>query len=209
MSSIESLKADLRGAAAERDPAERGVKIASVVAEAMRGIGQDPVLVGGAAVEFYTKGGYSTSDIDMIAPGGAELADLMGKLGFDKIGKDYADRQNNIYIEFPGSFLADSESFVELTVEGRVLRIVSPEDLIVDRLCAFKFWKSAVDGVNALLVEEMAAQDLSRLKDRAREEGVEDALALVHEVREKAIRERLSRVEASRLLESGMRKLKK
>lgn len=209
MSSIESLKADLKKAAAERDPAERGVKIASVIAEAMRSIGQTPVLVGGAAVEFYTKGGYSTSDIDMVAPGGIELANLMESLGFSRIGKDYADRMNNIYIEFPGFSLGASESFVELNIEGKALRIISPEDLIVDRLCSFKFWKSAVDGVNALLLEEMTTYDVSRLHERVREEGVEDAWALIQEVREKAVRKKLPGAETSRLLESGMRKLKK
>ncbi|MCC6272964.1 MAG: hypothetical protein IT572_05815 [Deltaproteobacteria bacterium] len=209
MSSIATLKNALKGAARSKNPAERGVRIAAILAEALRGIGQEPVLVGGAAVEFYTQGGYSTSDIDMVAPGGEALASLMRELGFKKAGKDYVDEQNKIYVEFPGESLGPSERYVDLQIDGRTLKVLSAEDLIVDRLCAFKFWQSAVDGVNALLLEELTEYDAARLRERAREEEVEDALDLLHQVRETAIRRKLSRSESSSLLETGMRGLKR
>ena len=84
---LKKLEALLRKAAAEKNLALRGVKVAAVVAEALRQIGEDPVLVGGAAVEFYTEGGYATKDIDMVAVGGYPLREVMNELGFEKRGK--------------------------------------------------------------------------------------------------------------------------
>ncbi|HCU24917.1 MAG TPA: hypothetical protein DF383_07860, partial [Deltaproteobacteria bacterium] len=184
MNSVDELKKQLHKAAALRDPVDRISRIAWVIAQALQTVGQDPILVGGAAVEFYTKGGYSTCDIDMIAPGGPELAQVMAQLGLQQIGKDYIDKQYNIYIEFPSSELGPNEKFTQLKIDGGSFRIISIEDLIVDRLCSFKFWKSAVDGVNALLLAEMVDHNEVRLRERAKEEHVLDAWEVILQVRE-------------------------
>ncbi|MCE9624098.1 MAG: hypothetical protein K8R69_01395, partial [Deltaproteobacteria bacterium] len=143
MNSPERTKKELAEAAKIRQPAERSIKIASIVAEGLRAIGQDPILVGGAAVEFYTQGGYTTADIDMIAPGGPELFGKMSEMGFERMGKDFVDEKNKIYIEFPGRALGPTERDRRILIGDRYLRIISIEDLIVDRLCSFKYWKSA------------------------------------------------------------------
>ena len=151
-------------------------------------------------MEFYTQGAYTTADIDMVADGGKDLIEIMRRLGFEKIGKDYIDRKNGVYVEFPGSSLKASEKTRPVQVGSRSFRIISMEDLIVDRLNAFKFWRSLVDGANALMLLELGDSDEDRLKKRASEEHVLDALTALQRIMEEIIRKKLSRDEADALL---------
>lgn len=207
MNFLANLKKELSVAASNQDPARRAVGIAAIVAEALRTVDQDPILVGGAAVEFYTQGGYSTADIDMVSEGGADLIRVMAELGFEKVGKDFIDKKNRIYIEFPGRNLGPTERVNTIQVEKRSLRILSVEDLIVDRLCACKFWRSVLDGVHALLLLEIEDVEDRRLKERALEESVTDVLKIIQEVREESIRKKLSPKKASQLMEAKIREL--
>ena len=209
MNSVADWKKELdKNSRLKRGP-EKTMLIASLIAEALQSISQDPILVGGAAVEFYTRGKYSTADIDMVTEGGKELVDLMLKLGFEKNGKDFVDRKREIYIEFPGSRLGSGEKVILVEVGKRKLRIISIEDLIVDRLCAYKFWQSGIDGVNALLLLEQLDMDQTRLLERCLQEDVADALDLVQKIKKEAIRKKMMPQKVSDLLEGLKKKLKK
>ena len=61
------------------------------------------------------------------------------------------------------------------------IQIVSPEDLLVDRMAAWKYWESPVDGINSFLLYRAQSQflDEDHLKKRALAEDVKDALAAV------------------------------
>lgn len=208
MDSSAELKSDLARAAKVKDPAERSIRIATVLTKALAQINREPILVGGAAVEFYTQGGYSTSDIDMVAPGGPELVRVMEDLGFEKLGKDFVEQQLKIYVEFPGSALKPNERYQEIRIGDTLLKIISLEDLIVDRLCAFKFWQSAVDGINAMVLLDLGPLDEDHLKKRYQEEDVVDAIVAVREIREQVIRKRLNKNQGDQLLLERMKKLK-
>lgn len=204
MNSIADLKKELAEAAAVKDRAERAARLASIIAEALRPTGRDPILVGGSAVEFYTQGGYTTADIDMVTEGGKDLIKIMAALGFEKVGKDFVDKKNKVYVEFPGDSLKPSEKTRKVQVGKRMFRIISLEDLIVDRLNAFKFWKSLIDGANALMLLETGEADEKRLERRAEEEDVLDTLLRLREIREEIVRKKLSKDEADALLERCM-----
>jgi len=203
--SLADLKTELQAASQLKEPAERAVVIASIVAEALRRVGQDPILVGGAAVEFYTQGDYTTADIDMVSPGGPDLWKVMDQLSFKRVGKDFINEALKIYIEFPGSRLGPTEMANQITLGTRKLRIISMEDLIVDRLCAYKFWKSATDGMAALMLLEQSEVDEGRVGNRAREEDVEDALQTVQQIREEVIRKKLPLKKANRMIEAKIK----
>lgn len=192
-----SLREKLQKAAAEKTPAKRGIRVAAVLAEALREIGQDPILVGGAAAEFYTEGGVATEDIDMLAPGGPSLWKVMDQLGFTRRGKDFIHEPLKLYVEFPGEGLGRGERSDIVDVQGTPLRIISIEDLVVDRLCAYKFWKSGLDGVGALLLLETGRADRARLRDRARQEDVGDALDWLQNLFEEVFRKKLTKSQAS------------
>lgn len=206
LKNLNNLKSLLRKASGEKDLARRGVRVAAVIAEALRQIGEDPVLVGGAAVEFYTDGNYATKDIDMIATGGPSLWNVMKELGFKKRGKDFINEDLEIYIEFPSATLNPGEKSDQIDVEGIFLKIISLEDLIVDRLAAYKFWKSGIDGLNALFLLELGKSDMQRLRERAGAKEIQDALDWVLKIYEEVFRKKLSKTSASKKLESWLHK---
>lgn len=189
---FQKLKNDLAKAAAQKNIAKRGVCVAAVIAQALREVGQDPVLVGGAAVEFYSEGGYTTRDIDLVAPGGIELQKIMKELGFSRKGKDYIQEELKLYIEFPSEALGLNERSDLLDVDGISLQIISIEDLIVDRLCAYKFWKSEIDGLAALTLLELGSAEPLRLEERARQEDVDNALKTVQNIFQEVFRKKMS-----------------
>lgn len=80
------------------------------------------------------------------------------------------------------------------------------EDLIVDRLCAFKFWGSGVDGLNALIMLELGAADRERVEQRAGDEDVLDALDYLEEVLEDSTRLKMTPSETSMMLMKYFRK---
>ena len=200
------IERQLERAAKEQDTALRGVRIAAAIARALKEIGQEPILVGGAAVEFYTHGAYTTRDIDMVAPGGPKLIDIMTRLGFDRMGKDFIHRTLNIYIEFPSAFLSQGETASIIEIDGIKLEIISIEDLIVDRLCAYKFWKSGIDGVNAMILMELSDDDRTVTERKAQLADVLDAMDHVRLVLECTIRKKLSRAAAAELVEKFIRR---
>lgn len=177
------------------------MRIAAAIARALKGIDQEPILVGGAAVEFYTHGAYTTRDIDMVAPGGPKLIEVMNRLGFNRAGKDFIHKKLRIYIEFPSSHLDRGEKATVIEIDGVLLEIISIEDLIVDRLCAYKFWKSGIDGVNAMILMELGDDDRSSTERKAQLADVLDAMDHVRMVLENTVRKKLSRDKATRLLE--------
>ncbi len=143
-----------------------------------------PVLVGGAAVELYTGGSYTTGDLDFVGQVPSAVARAFEKEGFRKEGRHWVHDGFEIFIEFPGSAVSPEETTAFLEIEGIRVLTLSPEDMIVDRLAAWKFWRSATDGVSAYLIWRAQARrlDLKRLASIARQRGVGEALAKVKEL---------------------------
>jgi hypothetical protein len=198
----------LSNACRESIPAIRGARIAAIISEAFKEAGTESVLVGGAAVAFYTNGDYTTHDIDMIATVTPECRALMTSLGFENRGKDYINKKLNIYIEFPNDRIGPTERYNILKVDQFELKIISLEDLIADRLCVFKFWRSGIDGVNALRLLELGGGDRKRIEERASEEDILDALDHVENVLQTSIRRKLTPKETNQLLENYFKRLK-
>ena len=128
-----------------------------------------PILVGGSAVELFTGGAYVTGDFDFVGLVPDSVGKALKKEGFRKEGRHWIHEEGQIFLEFPSSNLAEGEQAVERKFENRKILIVSPEDLIVDRLSAWSHWSSAVDGVNAYLLYRSLKRELdgARLKTRA------------------------------------------
>ena len=134
------------------------------------------MLVGGFAVGVYTRGQYITGDIDAACPIPDEVKTKLLKIGFEPVGRHLAYPELNYMIEIPTGWIG-KRKVVPVEIGGYKVDLLSPEDLIVDRLCAYKFWESQTDFVQAAMV--LAAQreriDENYLQMRAREEDVEDA----------------------------------
>lgn len=143
-----------------------------------------PVLVGGAAVELLTGGAYTTGDLDMVGSVTAAVATDLKGAGFTREGRHWYHEEGRVFLEFPSVALKkNEEARVRVFGDCSVL-IISAEDLLVDRLAAWVYWKSSLDGVNAYLLYRAveAELDLRRLGDRAAGEDVYVALESVKEL---------------------------
>jgi hypothetical protein len=138
-----------------------------------------PVLVGGAVVEILTGGAYTTGDFDFVGFVPASVRRKLEASGFRKTGRHWIHEQAEIFLEFPGKALGAEERAVLRKAFGYEVVVVSVEDLLVDRLGAWAYWKSGVDGANAFIVLRTCRDEIDhdRLAQRAHQAGFEGALA--------------------------------
>ena len=140
-----------------------------------------PILVGGSAVELYTGGAYITGDLDFVGYVPTQARKALTGAGFVKLGKNWIHEGAKIFIEFPSSNLGEGEREAVLNLGPFRIRIVSPEDLLVDRMTAWKYWESPLDGVNSFLLyrAQYDSLDKAHLEERSMTEDVLDVLAAV------------------------------
>lgn len=137
-----------------------------------------PVLVGGAAVELYTAGAYTTGDLDFAGEVTPRVARRLREAGFDKEGRSWR-LGDDVFLELPSSGLDPGARAMRLVVGDRSVLVLGVEELLLDRLAAWKHWGSEIDATNALLLwtQHRGRIDDDRLRRLAVEAGVEDALA--------------------------------
>ena len=118
------------------------------------------VLVGGAVVSIYSKGAYRSGDLDMITDEKHRpaLSEALSKIGFKPTKSRYFKHPEcgHLCLEFPRGPVEIGEDYpvipAEISVEGRILRLLSPTDCIKDRLASFIHWKTRDSYNQALLV---------------------------------------------------------
>jgi hypothetical protein len=169
------------------DPVKRRATFIAILSREMTLRGERvPVVVGGEAVELYTQGSYTTGDIDIKSPHAATVSILKG-WGFSKKGRTWFNKELDIYVDWVGSSLeegeeAESRVTTIKVARGLEIRVISIEDLVIDRLNAAKWWGD-VDSLMwarvLLNVKKRSKGKIDRayLKKRAREETVADFLA--------------------------------
>jgi hypothetical protein len=141
---IKNMK-DLEMLLSIEDPVKRKVLfIALLSREIVRRGGKTPIIVGGQAVEIYTQGSYTTGDIDIKAP--REITEaILKEWGFVKVGRPWINKELDVYVDWLGSSLEEGEEAERRTAIIKVtdqldIRVLSIEDLVIDRLGAFKWW---------------------------------------------------------------------
>jgi hypothetical protein len=172
------VKADIEAILTLPEGPSRTARLAHWV-QSLYAKGSRPVLVGGSAVELYTMGAYTSGDLDFAGevPPGVRAA--LEAVGFTKKGRHWIHERGRVLLEFPGTRPHSVESLREIRTAGARVLVLAPEDLVVDRLSAWKFWRSEVDAVNALLLwrSSTIAIDRRRLRRLAKSAEVEDALS--------------------------------
>jgi hypothetical protein len=156
----------------------RTAAIAAWVQGLFRGGDRVPVLVGGAAVELLTGGAYTTGDLDFVGFVPASVRRRLEAKGFERSGRHFIHESAQIFLEFPSDALAPDETAVRREMFGHQVVLVSVEDLLVDRLGAWEYWRSGIDGANALQLYRSCRKEIDegRLNRRASESGFESAL---------------------------------
>ena len=126
---------------------EKMIGTVSILTELL-GENQRPVIVGGLAVEIYTRNEYTTVDIDLILSQREKANEILLQLGFHKQGRHWFHPTLLVSVEIPNFVLEDADS-------ARVLELILPddmkvyviglEDIILDRLRACVHWNSNSD----------------------------------------------------------------
>ena len=134
------------------------------------------MLVGGAAVELLTGGGYVTGDLDFAGDVSTEVAATLEACGFERRGRHWVHPAGKLFLEFPGRRVEPASEPKRLRVAGTTVLVIAPEALLADRLAAWKHWRSEIDAANALrLLQRVGRRMNGRLAARlARELEVDD-----------------------------------
>jgi hypothetical protein len=146
-------------------------------------VDERPVLVGGAAVELYSGGAYRTGDLDFVGTLGKESVSQLETVGFQRQGRHWIHEEHHIFLEFPSSDLGEGERAAIIEVGDYSVLIIGLEELIVDRLAAWQYWSSEIDGANAVKLRQGSTTDLDliRLREIAEARQVAPALDALEE----------------------------
>lgn len=176
---------------------ESFVRALEVLSEAFRlcrqrGLGL-PTIVGGAAVEHFTQGGYTTGDFDLVTPRQEDVYAVLREVGFEdekrvghqRIGLIHPELDFGVQVVASSLFDGRGSKLLLLPLEDDPeLSFVSIEDLIADRIGQYN---SAPQGVEesleqAFLLLKLAENiDRAYLDKRIREESIDFTLAWLEE----------------------------
>ena len=136
-----------------------------------------PILVGGAAEEFYSLGGYATYDMDVVLGDRDRFGALLLELGFSKCPgeRHWYHEGLNIAIEVPDSVLAGSTGRIAtVDVEGLNVYVIGIEDLIMDRLrvCVYRQSESDCEWASRLMAMHIESIDWDYLEELAEKENL-------------------------------------
>ena len=176
---------ELKRAKSIRSLIERKLFIVGVITSELKKTGITPIIVGGSAVEFYTSGAYGSLDIDLIAKK-RETVDLLKKMGFKNIDRHWSLPDHEIDIEIVGWHLSGSkEKLTKVNVDKYEVFIIGIEDLIIDRLCACKFWQSSLDCEQAKVLLNIHKDEIDNMymENKAKKEDVIKELNKIFEER--------------------------
>lgn len=137
-----------------------------------------PVLVGGAAMELYSEGAYITADLDFVGIVPPPVDGDLRKASFRRLGRQWFHDRESVSIIFQGEALRQGERTSEEIFSDYQILMISPEDLLIDRLAAWRHRESPTHGVQAYLLyhAKHGPMDLEQLRKRAAREKVEPSL---------------------------------
>jgi len=182
MDTSHKLQKLIAKAIATKDKLERQIYVAAVISSAFEKKGIQTVLVGGAVVEYYTAGEYTTADIDMILPPleKEEVETVMKELGFERF-EDYRHWLHPdipVPVEFPPGPLQVGHLLIqevnEIEVEKIKLKILKVEDILLDRLIMAQEWKDLQTQIQAemLMYAHYAEIDWAYVHQKSSQFGI-------------------------------------
>jgi hypothetical protein len=171
-------------------PLKKQLLVVGLLTRLLKGMNkQAPVIIGGCALSYYSREVYFTSDIDLAYADMEALDTALKSIGFDKEGRYWVNRELQVLIEAPASILRGEDSPLEVVEldEGLQCYIIGIEDLVIDRLNAFKHWKSEIDREMVELLVRRYKNDLdwSYLEKKA-SQPENDTLSEILELKKKA-----------------------
>lgn len=156
----------------EPNPFKRRLKFLGFLAAKLRSKNVDPILVGGAAAEFYTHGQYTTADMDILVTRVGErditLA-ILRQLDFKPSGRVMYNKELGIAVDVLERLLSGDPGKVKKVELGKDwFRVIGAEDLLIERLVMAKHWGKRRQAESALALFKAAPSlDMNYLKERA------------------------------------------
>lgn len=144
-----------------------------------------PIIVGGSAVEFYTTGGYSTQDIDLVLMDSRPAEAVLAASGFSRDGRYWFRPGLDLLLEFPGKALTygpgayDRVTLVEMP-DGLAACIVGAEDIFIGRFYAgiSESRPNDIQWARQIAILQGPHMDWEAVEDLARINGAQTVAAL-------------------------------
>lgn len=138
------------------------------------------VLSGGSCVEIYSRGEYTSWDLDLINQYNEQFKKIhavMDELGFKERERYFIHKDTKYFIEFPSGPLgvgdAPVEEIAEIDTEAGVLRLLTPTDCVKDRLAAYYHWDDEQSLQQAVWVAQQNSVNLESIKEWSIKENSE------------------------------------
>lgn len=161
------------------EPLERRLAFVGLLTRGVEALGWPaPVVVGGQAVQYYTAGDYPTVDTDL-AGASEPVGEVLRAWSFEREGRHWLDETLRLLVEVPGSRPGPEalSHVIGVRVGSVTAYVLGVEDVVIDRLCAAKFWHDADSALWAGTMLAVARElDLEYLRLRAQEEDVLEEL---------------------------------
>jgi len=155
-------------------------ELAIVVCDALLKKDINTVLTGGAVVSIYSNNEYVSSDLDFISYGDdKKIKEVMKELGFTmKEGRYYTHPKTKLFVEFPPPPLAVGNTPIKKVAEikkrGKILKLLTPTQCVMDRLAAYFFWDDLQCLEQAIQVAQKHPVNLREIRKWAKEDDVLD-----------------------------------
>jgi hypothetical protein len=147
-------------------------ELAGYVCSQLEKEGIKTVLSGGSCVEIYSQGKYTSDDIDLIDRfngGHTKIKNVMVQLGFKEHNRYFVHEDTRYFIEFPRGPLGVGDApITEIASrenETGILRLLTPNDCIKDRLAAYYHWDDPQSLEQAIWVAQQNKFDIDSIKE--------------------------------------------
>ena len=147
-------------------------ELAGYVCSQLEKEGIKTVLSGGSCVEIYSQGKYTSDDIDLIDRfngGHTQIKNVMFLLGFNEHNRYFVHEDTRYFIEFPRGPLGVGDAPVNEIAsresETGILRLLTPNDCIKDRLAAYYHWDDPQSLEQAIWVAQQNKFDMDSIEE--------------------------------------------
>lgn len=151
--------------------------MAAIISQALQRAGITAVLSGGAAVSIYSENRYQSSDLDFVTSERIfNLVAALSPLGFVK-GSDrhLSHPDSEFYVEFPPGPVAIGGTVItewnQLETEFGTIQILSPTQVVMDRLAAYIHWHDQPSLDQAVLIAQNHSLEWGTIEDWIAKEG--------------------------------------
>jgi len=157
-------------------------ELAVLVSQALENAQIRATLSGGGAVALYSDNEYESCDLDFVTNARNDVIEqAIAPLGFHRVpgARQFEHPETDYYVEFPPGPLAFGDTVVAdedatiLHTEFGPLRIVTPTQIIMDRIAAYVHWRDNQSFDQAVMVARRQSVDWTTLYEWAERDGVD------------------------------------